>query len=927
MKNLKKVAALVIVLAMALSSVAFAAYTDVAEDAGYSEAVEVMSALGLLKGYEDGTFGPDKTITRAEFAAVIVRALGMEDAAAGAVANTIFSDVTSAHWGAGYVQIANQQGIIAGYGDGTFGPDDEVTYEQAVKMIVCALGYGIKFAGVENAYPSAYLSQANTSGITVGATGKIGEKATRAVVAKLVYNALDVKLMEQTGFGTDTKFEEVDKTLLSSKLNVAKIDASIVSLNFDPEEADKVNIEISDMDSIYAVAMEYEDKDDKFDKTNALQSYYYAEGANLQLGYSSVAYVDISEDESEWTILAMTPKAGKNNTLVLSGVQTEKGAITLPDGTKEGKAEYYKNGYENDNDSVAIKLDKDAKLFKNANVQAEGSLTTFGTNWTKGDYKEITLIDNNNDKKYDVIYVSDYYSFLVDEIKERTFKISGKAGVGSKDSVTLDPEDEKKIFSITDINGNDVAFADIKIGDVLNVFASVDTNTSCEYYDVIVTSNTVEGTISEVAGSTAKPLYVIGDNSYEGLKKLGLTSSKSGIFTLDMYNTIIDFKVDGSNMKFGLIYKIYNTADVVEDAPKAILYTAEGSFVTYDFAKNVTIETDAVSGRKTNAEVLALVKSGKELNVETGLVLYVVNANNEITQFYADNAGIKVGMNTYKNDTLSGEAYRPSTARLGSLYVTESSILIANELANYTGLAKENLSLTSGAIFNEDDTYDVEYIANDQKEILVAVVFGATPKVAKETLPMIITGVATSTDDEGATAKTLRGYVDGDYVTVKVTEDTYVYGMDDKEISTWTGLEKGALIQVAGEGEAAAIRVILTADDVMTKYASIKGYNTTDEDNDKEGFLYAGQLADIDGVDVVFTDSKVGNKGTVVYEGEAAYVNLKTDKIVADGSYDIDDVAETDADKIDSNDDYVIVYKFDGECLAAYVIDVDGDSL
>ena len=61
MKNLKKIAALVIVLALALSTVSFA-FTDVAEDASYNEAVEVMADLGLLKGYEDGSFGPDKTI-------------------------------------------------------------------------------------------------------------------------------------------------------------------------------------------------------------------------------------------------------------------------------------------------------------------------------------------------------------------------------------------------------------------------------------------------------------------------------------------------------------------------------------------------------------------------------------------------------------------------------------------------------------------------------------------------------------------------------------------------------------------------------------------------------------------------------------------------------------------------------------------------
>ena len=239
MKNLKKIAALVIVLAMALSTVSFAAYTDVAADASYNEAVTVMSALGLLKGYEDGSFGPDKTITRAEFAAVVVRMLGMEDAAAGAATATNFTDVPATHWAAGYVKIANQKEIISGYGDGTFGPDDEVTYEQAIKMLVCALGYAPMFADVKDAYPTSYMAQANTLGMTVGANGKIGDKATRAIVARLAYNALDDKLMEQTGFGSDKNFEQVNKTLLSDYLKVIKLETQISPISFKAEDANK----------------------------------------------------------------------------------------------------------------------------------------------------------------------------------------------------------------------------------------------------------------------------------------------------------------------------------------------------------------------------------------------------------------------------------------------------------------------------------------------------------------------------------------------------------------------------------------------------------------------------------------------------------------------------------------------------------------
>ena len=77
MKNLNKVLAMLVVFMMVLSTVAFASsFTDVADESSYSTAIEVGVDLGLIKGYEDATFKPEGEITRAEFAAIIVRLFG-----------------------------------------------------------------------------------------------------------------------------------------------------------------------------------------------------------------------------------------------------------------------------------------------------------------------------------------------------------------------------------------------------------------------------------------------------------------------------------------------------------------------------------------------------------------------------------------------------------------------------------------------------------------------------------------------------------------------------------------------------------------------------------------------------------------------------------------------------------------------------------
>lgn len=95
-------------------------------------AIEALASRGIITG-SDGLFRPDATMTRAEFAAIVVRALGLEPRA-----NDSFSDVTAGKWYAGFVGTASQYGIITGIGGGKFGPDGTITRGQAAVMVARA---------------------------------------------------------------------------------------------------------------------------------------------------------------------------------------------------------------------------------------------------------------------------------------------------------------------------------------------------------------------------------------------------------------------------------------------------------------------------------------------------------------------------------------------------------------------------------------------------------------------------------------------------------------------------------------------------------------------------------------------------------------------------------------------------------------------
>lgn len=169
-------------------------FSDVSGNEYYATQAEVLSELAILEGYEDGTFGASRTITRAEMAAIICRMLDKESEAGGREGQTRFSDVSSNHWASGYINVASSEKIIEGDGNGTFRPEDDVKYEEAIKMVVCALGFDEGLVMDSDDWSAAYLEEAEDKNITEALEGTKGEAATRGDVAVMVYNGLTYDL-------------------------------------------------------------------------------------------------------------------------------------------------------------------------------------------------------------------------------------------------------------------------------------------------------------------------------------------------------------------------------------------------------------------------------------------------------------------------------------------------------------------------------------------------------------------------------------------------------------------------------------------------------------------------------------------------------------------------------------------------------------
>ena len=206
MKNFRKVLALVLVVATLFSFVAMTAsakeYTDT-DKVSYTEAVDVLSAIGILNGYPDGTFRPTNTIARHEMAKMVAVLANAGDDIADLYAGACkFADMTGdAVWAKSYVAYCNQMGIVAGRNATTFDPYGKVTGIETAKMLLCLIGFDAKAQGyVGTNWQTHVLADAKNVGLLAGFAADYNpQKAiTREEAAQMMLNALQAPMVVGT---------------------------------------------------------------------------------------------------------------------------------------------------------------------------------------------------------------------------------------------------------------------------------------------------------------------------------------------------------------------------------------------------------------------------------------------------------------------------------------------------------------------------------------------------------------------------------------------------------------------------------------------------------------------------------------------------------------------------------------------------------
>lgn len=513
----RKFISLAVVFTM-LCSLLFPAfsYANDIEGTKYEEAIVKLAALNTIKGYEDGSFKPENTITRAELATVITFVLGLQDAAELAKESpTKFSDVKAGEWYTGYINIAANENVIAGYPDGTFRPSENVSYSEAVTMLVNALGLKPVVDKSGGTWPSNYMSKAAQLGITKVLSSVNGSaKAIRGDVFLMAWETLLQEQWGATGFNDqgEITYGNLKKTLLEVKYpdyvynNNGKMEAKyfeeVLVTNTpatkDTLKANQIEIELEDIATMLGITSStasdtkpYKVSNDKiviclpenvdassllgkevtifFGKDNCV-SYIGATSDALSRGELEKIEASNSKVKVDGTKYTLTSDAD----LYINNVEVNEAIATIDDEDVKTKLSYLETLTEDMNGIIKADM-----LLNSSNKITSLQISIAGT----------FDIDLEAGGKYE------FEQFIVKNIRSDSTLVDLN---GTRKFKTEDIDDEDSDVIVTK-NGKIISAEDIEVGNVIMTAKNPDGNLRL----ITVTDEIVTGTLDKVSSKYA----------------------------------------------------------------------------------------------------------------------------------------------------------------------------------------------------------------------------------------------------------------------------------------------------------------------------------------------------------------------------------------------------------------------------------------
>lgn len=873
-KNLKKVISSVAALTMVASSVAAFAvdFPDVESTASYAQAVQELSALDVISGYDDGTFGPDKLVTRAEITKMIVDALAERSSAEASTESTKFADVSADHWAKGYINQGVADGFIAGMSDTEFDPDANVTYVQAQKMLVSAIGYET-YAQAQGGWPTGYKTYAASLDITKGISGiKDSTELTRAQVAQMIDNAMDAPLCVIAGWkpewnGTQTPNLEVRdgkegrayETLFTEKHDAYKVYGRVTETSKTGSvDNDKVTFQVEKADN-------FDDQEVKADSPVSEDMYIGDSKADNYLRTYSQALIQKNDDD-EFTILSIAAAAANKSVTVASedfdeNKSTDEALYFFPAGTTKGSTKYQ------------LDTTNGVKIYING-VESSKSIAELRDYLDKNETASVTLQketevgSTSTSAKYNTIMVSSYVTAIVDEVIDKTNETSVNfdtysSGIQAK--MTVNKDDDNYTYSFK-LDGKEIEAKDLQQNDVLNI--SYDTTGSfreSSFYDVIVTRNVVDG-VKCTSINDSKGEYTIGGTKYKAAEGMDIdveTSTEYSLY-LDHFGRIAKADENSVSKNYGVLKNIYKKAG--------------GDYMAQIITKKGTEEEYKVDSDNVKAYKSYLVKSDADGAVYDSTNKKTDAYPKQVVEYSVSSSSNKI---TIKNGgviapTAADAEYKESGNKIGSVKMADSTVILDLSEVDTKDTYSVVSSLNDGSNYV---AYGYDKSKSDNTYRFVIITEGTSSVFNSETQLAIFNGSEVVDNDGDKTAYNL--VVNGEEKQFILDDDVVITGNKGETVAD-NAFDEGDVLVYAtnSEGYISRIYSVFAAQNVLNG-SSFEDFRTNAFKNQSSVLAdtkFADLLSDDDNdVNVVFGPvvDKSGSNitiGTVTTNADGKYV-------------------------------------------------------
>ena len=792
-------------------------------------------------------------VTRGEFAAVITALINMS----GQSGSGVFGDVEENHPYAAQISLANQLNIMVGDANGFFYPEQPVTYAQAAKCMLFVLGY-TSLAERSGGYPSGYYTQAERLGVMKGLDYRTNEPIERAALARMIYNCLDLRMVDIVSVGDEVSYKnDNNETILSRYFGLRKFSGVLNAI-----------------DGRSILGRGSVGKEGLAEIGSTMVSYSDSGLADL-LGYRLEAYVTDTDSETERLIYAFPVK--KNRELLI------KIKDLIKDNSKFSLTDFYYSDSEGKEQTAA--LSKSGRFMYNGAFDYDFDLAdlNFKTGYVK-------LIDHNGDDIYDVAFIWDFESFVVDSVTAEAVRCRYNKLLKKRDKALY------RVLLLDGAWGGWEKMQQLSAWDVLSVAVSKDG----ELVTCYASRGGISGVVEAVEDGGAK--ITIGGRSYDVSEQyltLPPNSSfipiKAGLeseFYFDVTGEISAvYQTDSNSKSYGYLLGLKKENNAAADY-QAKIFTEKGKAAVYTIKENI-IYTDAAHDAKRVkfSDVAGDFYDGDVFKYQ--LVRFSASEDGIISAIERRIDATEAGYNLdrFSTDFAVGAVdssakyrFQDATATFGDLNDYSKLFHLSDETVIFYiptngGVPdEESMSIAGASIFKSGETID-NFEAIDCSDTYVAAVLLYTPESAggsTTTTDEYFIGVSqvfTGMDEEKTEKTMLRGMFRG-------AEKTYIYESTDGTVP-----EEGGILRCVKKLDGT---LVVSADNVLysPKNTNRFFHRKSVSDDSFLPLVWAqyGRLFRKNGITVTLYDGSARPAANYLYPGCIIYKISKNKVSVADES-------------------------------------------